>query len=1176
MILDFPHKSVLQLVLQGGPVPLKIMENHALFSYGEDGHVFLEFDQRLPNIAAKRLHLLGICRSSRHPTEQVFSAHCWYQAIPLEKDTNPNGEGIERIGNVIFQINDEEYLRLLVEEILRLGNDRMALLCYRHVNSNEFVALLHVNRPPYYTLLKALEPDIVSHQRFIFAYYEQTPRCWVELGWKYPLAHIISIPENRRLFIRAPHHWEFFDDAPFQNIYQSLDIQIPTKRCLWQAQDQVSKIPIPLRLIPGDPHRVEPSLWLVPGGHQLDFEGWLRGVDENILKRLSFAVAEAPDQEHEKWIVLHAETYGEALPPVILNLDVAYPYVVHPLMRNIYLPRGYALHPLVRVETLQRLLEADTDQIVWLRPLDNQAFQPCALSLSVFRRLSEWIDYLITQHHVVLKEWVDATVFDWPSDIQQVAVISGSDDGGSPPPSAAQSPASPDEKAHLQGQNVGNEVARLPKERRSLSSHRGGKTPAGQKTGAQQPPHLAWRDDTSLRELEQRFSQVPGNRLDDSERVRLWPELALAYSQANLLDQAALCWLHALWHCEPADVLPLFNHWFKSEWQGKEEPHAKQWQQILNNRLVTQRTVQRILVSLIYWTLKYPEHCTADFLQAFQQFVEENQEMIPLRGQWLAYHLLNQKLGDSLLLPRCADHLLNKLVADPSIALRDLPRFLHKGSLQYQRIFHKFKDQLSGLLDDLIRWTKLSCRNIIDRYSPYVYYTFAYLAARLEMLTECKMWMKKAEETSNQVFSGDIFSDEIGGEVSKLYVSIIDRAYKHRINEAANKLSPSSKLPQDVHEIINKLKSKCEQLPREFTTLRKAYYIVNRLLQKSELLEPLIQEDAFLVYLKTHDYLEGYDDTSMMGYLRSLRETLVQIFSAKSLDLQRLWSDFTERFRKLFDEFPISGKATDSEDHDYCQEVIELRRIYTHAFNFAGLYGHQRWIDDLLNILCKHVDILDCCHGSGMSLAVKLISELVPTALYLERICHNLDVLRYIRQKLQPWSITSSKTFNSMTLETKHVQGEDKIDDMIIACISASVICIKEEMEKKHNVMERLHQYILSLDPNIISKNRYVNIIVNYIKIICSLGSELSIDYIYKYFNDCNSKGIYISFSSSSDEYLSLHHIQIIESLKYAIDTILGSGLSPADLRNDWQIENEYLLRRRIIQDLKESCSSVT
>jgi hypothetical protein len=470
------------------------------------------------------------------------------------------------------------------------------------------------------------------------------------------------------------------------------------------------------------------------------------------------------------------------------------------------------------------------------------------------------------------------------------------------------------------------------------------------------------------------------------------------------------------------------------------------------------------------------------------------------------------------------------------------------------------KEILDELLNDIIKWINVSSSNNFDRYVPYTYYLFAYLAARLEMSSQCSSWLEKAEEILKRLFTN---RDAISNDIGKLYISIIDKSYKHRINEAIHKLPHSSKLPPDIHQIIDELRSKCEQQPIELVTARMAYYVINRLLQKSELLEPLIQEDAILIYLGgTHD------DSSMMGYLYSLRQTLVQVFSAKSLDLWRLWSDFIDRFRKLFDKFPISENTM-----DYRREISELGCVYARAFYFAGLYGQQRWIDDLLETLLRHVDILRRCDEDGVPLAHVLLSELVPVSLHLERICHNSDVLMYIRKELQPWSCLHDEK-----------PGIHQLTEVLIRVrISATVACMTEDIQRREKELESLHQYILALKPGVqgnIEKNSYVRIVVNYIKSICCMGDKVAVDYIHRYFKDCIHRKIHIPDSFSSDEYLSLDCIQITESIKYALDTISGSDSmfmnNRGKLATDWQIENEYLLRRRIINDIKEVCASVT
>jgi hypothetical protein len=1108
-------------------------------------------DQQLPRNTAKRLNLLGVCRSSKHPTHKVFTAHCWYQLISLQKRPLPEGQG--GIGNVIFEINDREKLRTVVEEILRLGNDRMALLCYSPAISDEFLAFLHVNHPPYYTLLRALESDVVSQQKSLYAYYEQAPRCWVEFGWYYPLAHSITVPENRRLFMRSPRLWRFFDDAPFQNIYQALDIQIPSESCLWQAQDQVPKISIPLRLTV-DPRRVEPSLWLIPEGGQLDFEEWLRGTNEKILERLSFAVAESPDQE--KWIVLYAETGGDTLTPPVLDLEIALPYVPHPLVHNIYLPKGYTLHPQLRSETLQRLFLTDYNQIVWIYPIDNQTFRPYILSLNAFKRMTEWISYLISQHRVVLKEWIDATTFDWTLNIREII---DTDDRGIPPSSLTEVSAS-SERSGSQSGNV-RERKETPNQatqgqQRSLrKGKRNAVTEIPQ--GGSTSQEKSSPSETSLRDLEQRFLQISGNRLDDPQRLQLWPKLAQAYSDSNRLDQAALCWLHALWHCEPEEMLPLIKQWFEAEWKGLTTPSLKRWKQMLEDRLVSEMTIQRQLVSFIYWILRYPDYCTVDFLQEFHQFLEKNQELLPLRGLWIGYGILSRRLDNPLLLHRVADRLLESLMHNPSVSLRDLPRFLHGGSLQYQVTLQTLRERLSELLGDVLQWVNLSTSgNATKQQEPYVYYLFAYLAARLDITKYTDEWLKQAELSMSRVFSS-----ESDSKINNLYISIVDRAYKHRIYEVVNKLSRSPQLPNDIHKDIEKLSVECKRYNDGL-----AYYSIIRLLQKSELLEPFLQKDAIPIWLEKYHNTSNYDMSNNIStklYLQLLRRTLAQMLSKKLSEMSKLWLEFTDKLQQLFDIFPPNSELYDSEKGWNRQSIGELGRVYSNAFQVAGMYGQQRWIEHLGGMLDRHIQLLSSIGKEGVSFDIILMSELVPVAVFVERSCHNSGLLNYINQKLSPWRNLSSQT----------LQNQVSIDEIICAHISSIVVNIVSE--KKYNqkeILERLHQQIMKFRPLDYNQRIYVKIVTNYIKCISCLSNISSVEYIHKYFKDCIDKGISISNTWSSHEYVSLDHLQIIESLVHVLETLLiadsGDLSEKIDLKTDLQVENEYLFRRRLINDI--------
>ena len=1157
MILIFPSVDILQVALKSGIIPPEIATQPIHFSYAPDGRVFLEIHQSLPRNLLKRLAFMEVRRGTHRPPHEFVAAHCWYQIIPLQKCPLPEGGVGENLGNVIFEVNDQETLRNLVEEILRLGNDRMSLLCYKSSKNEDFLALLHVKRPPYYTLLRSLEYDIVSKQKSLYAYYEQLPRCWVEIGWSHPLAHCFTIPENHRLFIRSPYFWRFFDDAPFQDIYQSLDVQIPIQHCPWQALEQVPKLSVPLRLTV-DSRRVEPSLWLISGDRQLDFEEWLRGTNEKILERLSFAVAESP--EHEKWIVLYAETGRDATSPPVLDLEIALPYAPHPLVQNIYLPLGYTLHPQLRAETLQKLFLIDHNQLVLIYPIDHQKFRPYTLSLDSFRRMSDWINYLLSQHHTVLQEWIDATTFDWTLSIQEVL---STDDHGTPP-------NTPTELSAHEGATV--QADHASKKEDPQIPHRRGRQRTTQKRNNDSITEIPRREslspetsspsEASLRDLEQRFLQIPGCRLDDPQRLQLWLELAQAYSEAGKMDQAALCWLHALWHCEPAELLPRVQGWFYAQWEGLSVPSVKSWKRVLeitDNRLVGGLAAQRVLASFAYWILRYPDYCTGEFLQEFQQFLERNQELLPLRGLWIGYSLLSRRLNDPLLLHRVADRLLENLMHNPSVSLRDLPRFLHGGSMQYQHTLQVLRGRLSELLVDVLRWINISTSdNTIKVQEPYVYYFFAYLAARLGMNDNTEKWLNQAERSLNILFS------KVNHKVAKLCVSIIDRSYRHRIYEVINKLPRSPQLPKDIHEDIDRLSEECQR-----SNSRLAYYSITRLLQKSELLEPLLKKDAISIWLEKHlnvdsSNIKNSDDLSIKDYLQMLRQLLIQLFSQKVSKISKLWSEFADSLQKVLVLFPPHNNS-DSRKTWSRQLISELTTIYSSAFRISSIYGQQSWIEHLANILDEHLQKLSNINRGGVSFDVMLMNELVPTAIFIERICHNSNMINYISQKLSNW----------INLSDEMLQNRDCTpEDIMLSHINATIAYLSTRNNHDHdNLLEKLHQEVLGYRLKNHNQRVFVRIAINYIKCICYLSNISSIEYVHKFFKDCIEMKISINNSWSSSEYFSLDHLQIMESLVYLLDNLLFSDSAisheSTDTKTDLQIENEYILHRKIINDIR-------
>ncbi|MCS7020506.1 MAG: hypothetical protein NZU63_01610 [Gemmataceae bacterium] len=1172
MILIFPHKEILQLVLKDSVIPGEIAVSPVRFSFGNDSSLFVETDSDLPVAVRRRLNLLGVRRGSRHPTNEVHNAYCWFQIIPLEPHNDE-----ERIrylkGNIILEMNDLSLLKEIVQEILRLGNDRMALVHYTDQHSGDHIAFLHVSQPPYYTLIRALEPAITRGQQPLRAYYEQVPRLWVSLGWYYPLAQYLTIPDNRRLFIHTPFHWRFFDDTPFQNIYQSLDIQIPAEHVYWQPSRAISRIEVPLRLVPADPQQAIPSLWLIPQDKQFEFEEWLRHADQNLLKPLRFAVVEAPEQS--QWILLYRNPH-QTQQAVTLSLEFALPFAPHPLVGNLYVPRGSRLHPQLQRDVLQRLLVPEDSCLVWLHPLANQDFRPYIVTEDAFRTLDEWVNYVISQHRQSLQEWMDATTFSWPAFVTETEVAPPSH----PPPSSDTEATS--KKANRRNNRTNKKTNSGQDQFRSKTGQVGQVPDRGSSATPGDVGTSAASSSQELAQLEAQFQQLSGTRLDDPERTALWPQLAQAYFHHGQPDQAALCWLHALWHA-PAEQQPsIIKQWYEMEWHSLTPPSIKSWKTLFAENMQTIAYVRRCAATILYWMTFYPKSCSPDLLQKIIDFMEKHQTTIPLRAIWIIYSNLSHRLGDPLLKSRTADRLLRLLLEDPATSLRDLPRFLYEGSLHYRQVRQSLGFCLEELLEHVLRWITAPPKGL-KQQTPYIYYTFAYIAARLKMPIYNK-WLEQAQASLTNILP---FSKLEGNPIKQRFCNIVDSLYQYRIREAINGYCASMTLPNEIYKAIDEFEKMATGMASEgeidawknytngqIALLRLAPYCLRRLLEKSRILEPVLQGDAISHYLALmidNQNAQQFDadacSSNISGRIRQLYHCLNALIDTGISESGDRWEELYQNLQRLTDEcLSVNQEQTRQQTiNDYTYIVSQLSKFYQAAFRVAEFYVQSEWMRQLLNALDRQIQAMQHITEDGIPVYMPLLGDLVPTALYFKRHHHTTLLINYLNNKLQNW-------IKSVGSNLDAVDHKPTVVNAYVAAIIVDAV-IKENMRQVAKLHQYMLRYIKGLQSNGMNFDKIKNII-SYLKCVSYIGDNDSINYLRDYFRYCAANDIRLSVDMSTIQYCSLSYLQMVECLTYMLDSPVvrrtGHSTSIKELTSDWQVDNEYLLRRRIIDDVSQ------
>src|SRR5205823_492974 len=125
----------------------------------------------------------------------------WLEVLPLLPDPTLPAK-LEQTA-VLFDLSGDE-LPGLVNEILRLGNDRQSFRWLSADDDKKGRALLRVFGPPYYSLLRAL--DRQGKKSAPVAYVETVvgSRVWTEVGHVHPLAARIAAPEGKMLLLRPP------------------------------------------------------------------------------------------------------------------------------------------------------------------------------------------------------------------------------------------------------------------------------------------------------------------------------------------------------------------------------------------------------------------------------------------------------------------------------------------------------------------------------------------------------------------------------------------------------------------------------------------------------------------------------------------------------------------------------------------------------------------------------------------------------------------------------------------------------------------------------------------------------------------------------------------------------------------------------------------------------------
>jgi hypothetical protein len=838
MIVKFPDLHTLRLALTTGAIPSDVAQKPAVAGFGEQDQLWVETSAKLSAAAQKELKRLGalVCKASGAALSIEVS--CWLELLPLVPDSAAL-DALEQVP-VLFDAPGGEALSRLVLEMLRLGNDRQS---YRWLegagaNGEGGRALLRVVGPPYYSLLRAIDQlggaGVAPH-----AFVERAPGVWVEVGQTHPLAGSIRPPKGKLVLLRPPRHWMLIPDAPFRDVYEIVEFQLPDGATKWQDTALPARLRVAPRLRQAGPADGA-ELWVLRGEAIDELNRFVQNAEDQLLSRLAFAVGE---QNGQTIVVLRVRPSKLTPPVVVLPAEAYKSYLKLP---NLFLPIGYILHPPLRRDVVRKLLAEDVSQITWLALQASGeceppgcTFTPESLSEDVFRPLTDWLDYVLDRDKEVLQAWMQATQFDFES---FVCDEEAPPKPKKPPEEKSRGPQSgrprgksKDNESDVSAFELLEEVPDIEIEETELD--------AFAVVEKVEPSEIQ----KELAAFETEFLALPGTLEDDAHRA-LWPRLADLNGRLVKFEDAGICWLNALWELRGdtnGRMRKWSSAWFRIEALGASQRFAsaarekRSWiaramSKTSGNRDVSGEDLDllladqepttadvRALAAYLVWSAQReprPEPLSQR-LQPLQRFLEKHEKMLPVRACWLAWYHLAQLLdGDVLALARARDRLLERLFQNGLRPEQDLPSFLRFDGAPTNQRFRDVREWMKNLCDKAHDWVELH-RDPVQKppTGAYVDLLFAFGMARLGETDASKQLLKRAQS---------VLADKDEAHVLLL------QGFQHRITEALEGKRHTGPLPA----------KHLEALPG-MTPIHR--YVVDRLRKHSRILEPEQEIDPY-------------------------------------------------------------------------------------------------------------------------------------------------------------------------------------------------------------------------------------------------------------------------------------------------------------------------------------------
>jgi hypothetical protein len=817
--LFFPNVNALRLALLSGLVPPEVSRTPAAAGFDAQGRLWLETAELPPRENLAALARMGVqaLGGTGVPTARVS---CWAELLPLRPSTDPPP------GPVLFLVPD----RVLAQFVARLRRAHSGPTGIAVTPTDPpGVSWVSVRDAPAALLAESLEPGCPAE-----AFAEQAPGVWARVGWRHPIPDHLPVPPGRVLLIRPPRSLVAVPDR----VPSPTTDEFPLPALPAPARPPAPAVSIPVRLwLSPRPARGRESLWVLDEDAGAAFWDFCDGADERLLRRLD--AAPVGSGEGRRLVVRSTGKKGAPALPLAAG------FAPEPRVAGLFVPADRQLRPRLRVQELTRVLGLAPGRVVWLETGSDGGVVPHAVEEVAFRPLPELIEYTrpptgrLTVEQAVQRFPLPG--FQPPCE----PLALPEEDADAAPPGVGE--------ARAAAEGVGREPGWIARALRGLVARlrtvREGSPPAPPQRPHANPAPGAERSDRSLaspdallhghdwavrrRELEARlFRDLP--HLGPTGRAERWADLAGVYSATGNAQDAAVCWMNAVWE-SPVAPAAWLEHWLAHECRAARLPAGRgaleRWLSEPGRPGVGR--VAAAYTALVGSAAAPP----AEFVSTLPRilvFLDQHFDDLPVRAAWLARLVAARACaGDALGLARWRDRVLARLSdRGPGLDL-DEPSFLRFHGTATAEQFQTAREWLVRARESALKWVQdqatggdlatgggLRSAGLdpeTESTAAYAQFMFAWGLGCLGERTRAKDWAGKARK---------IVARAAGPGVDPAVHAVLGDLFLFRIKEVQEGRPAKAELPADLTARIDRL-SESDR------------YAVNRLREHARILEPL-------------------------------------------------------------------------------------------------------------------------------------------------------------------------------------------------------------------------------------------------------------------------------------------------------------------------------------------------